>query len=93
MKCLEEYEIESWLEKLPGWQRDGDAVKKEWLFEDFKSALTFINRVGELAEQFDHHPELYNVYNRVSLRYTTHDANGLTRKDMDSACAIEKFMA
>lgn len=90
MKLLTDNEIQEKLNQLSGWQRDGQAIKKEWTFGDFGEAITFINKVADLAEAQNHHPELFNVYNRVSLRFSTHDAGGLTEKDFQIAQAIEK---
>jgi 4a-hydroxytetrahydrobiopterin dehydratase len=68
---------------------DKNAIKKEWTFEDFNQALTFINKIGQLAEKHDHHPEIFNVYNRVALRFYTHTAGGLTEKDFAIARDID----
>jgi 4a-hydroxytetrahydrobiopterin dehydratase len=89
MQKLSEHEIQTHLNTLSGWRRDGDAIKKEWKFQDFKEAMQFINKIADLAEAQNHHPELFNVYNRVTLRFTTHDAGGLTEKDIEIARAIE----
>ncbi len=84
-------EIQQKLAELNGWTRDGNAIKKSWQFRDFSEAMRFINKVAELAEKHDHHPELFNVYNRVELRFSTHDAGGLTEKDFAIAKAIDEL--
>ncbi len=84
-------DIQDALGTLKGWELDGDAIKKTWTFRDFKEAMSFINQVAELAERFNHHPELFNVYNRVTLRFTTHDAGGLTEKDFAIAREIDQL--
>jgi len=89
MQKLREKQIQEKLAGLPGWIRDGDAIKKDWKFQDFDEAMQFINKLAKLAEAHNHHPELYNVYNRVSLRFTTHDAGGLTDKDFKIARAVD----
>lgn len=93
MQKLSENQIQTHLDALPGWRRDGEAITKEWSFRDFKQAMEFINKVADLAEAHNHHPELFNVYNRVTLRFTTHDAGGLTEKDIKIAHAIEEIDA
>lgn len=77
------------LEGLPGWNRDGEHIVRAYKFADFTHAFAFMTRVALLAEKADHHPEWSNVYNRVEVRLTTHDAGGLTRRDIDLAAAID----
>lgn len=76
---------------LPGWKMvDGqDAIRREWRFGDFSAAWGFMARVALLAEQHDHHPEWSNVYNRVTILLTTHDAGGLSARDVRLARAID----
>jgi 4a-hydroxytetrahydrobiopterin dehydratase len=83
--------IQQRLTELKGWKLDGNAIKKEWQFKDFNEAMVFINRVADLAREQDHHPELFNVYNKVSLRFSTHDAGGLTNRDFKMATAVDKI--
>lgn len=93
MQKLTSEEIQKRLQGLEGWVLDGDAIKKTWMFKDFREAMAFINKVAELADRFDHHPELFNVYNRVELRFSTHDAGGLTEKDFTIAGEIDRLSA
>ena len=86
---LVDAEIELALAALPGWNRDGDAIVRKYKFADFTHAFAFMTRVALLAEEADHHPEWSNVYNRVEVRLTTHDAGGLTQRDLDLARAID----
>ena len=88
MKATSE-EIDAALEGLDGWKRNGDQIERKLEFDDFMAAIAFINRIAELAEAADHHPEIFNVYNRVELVLTTHDAGGLTRKDLSLAAEID----
>ena len=60
-----------------------------WSFADFKAAIAFMSDVAAVADRMDHHPEWSNVYNRVSIRLTTHDANGLTQRDVALAHSID----
>ena len=72
-----------------GWTREGDAIVRRYRFGDFSEAWAFMSRVALLAERHDHHPDWRNVWNRVDIRLTTHDAGGLTEKDAALARAID----
>ncbi len=89
LRLLNNIEIESNISRLSGWQLDGNAIKKEWVFKDFSDAMIFLNNVAEIAEKNNHHPEIFNVYNRVSLRFYTHDSGGLTELDFTVAADID----
>lgn len=91
MKRLEENEIQQYFKDLKGWKLESNAIVKEWQFKDFTEAMVFINQVAELAEQQDHHPELFNVYNKVTLTFSTHDAGGLTTRDFRIALDIDRL--
>lgn len=84
---LEDHEIEARLEKLTGWKIRGGKLHREFEFADFVGAFRFISGVALIAERMDHHPEWSNVYNRVVMDLTTHDAGGLTDLDFDLAAA------
>jgi 4a-hydroxytetrahydrobiopterin dehydratase len=75
------------LSQLSGWSAapDRDAIVKTFRFKDFNAAFGFMTRVALAAEKFDHHPEWFNVYNRVDVLLTTHDANGVTTLDVELA--------
>lgn len=75
----------------PGWalSEDGHAITREFRFADFAAAFAFMTRVALAAEKADHHPEWSNVYNRVQMRLTTHDAGGLTERDFALAAAAD----
>lgn len=88
-KLLSEAEIADRLRDLPRWTREGKAISRTWTFDDFPPALAFINRVGGLAEEADHHPDIYNSWATVRLSLTTHDAGGLTDRDFDLAKRID----
>lgn len=88
---LTEAEKNDALEQLDGWSlaRDGDAFHKEFKFDDFVNAFGFMSSVAILAEKQDHHPEWSNVYNTVDITLTTHDADGLSKRDVELAKAID----
>ena len=81
-------------ESLPDWQMvlDRDAIHREFRFQNFSEAWGFMNRVALLAEQQDHHPEWSNVWNRVTITLATHDAGGLSARDVTLAAAIDALL-
>lgn len=92
MNALSENEISEKLKSLDDWSVEGDKIAKDFEFENFKEALAFLVRVGFEAENLGHHPEVFNVYNSVSIKLSTHDAGGkVTQKDIDLANAIENI--
>jgi 4a-hydroxytetrahydrobiopterin dehydratase len=84
--------IEAALRRLPGWKLQRHALVKSFTFGGFAEALSFMLRVGFAAEAMNHHPEWTNVYNRVAIRLSTHDAGGrVTAKDVALARRIEQI--
>jgi 4a-hydroxytetrahydrobiopterin dehydratase len=71
------------------WERDGDEIVKTVTKKDFAGALAYVNRVGELAEQSNHHPDIAISWNKVTLRLSTHSEGGLTQFDLDLARAVD----
>lgn len=88
---LTDTETAELLATCPGWtlRADGLAICRTFTFADFSEAFAFMTRVALLAEKTDHHPEWANVWNRVEVTLTTHDADGLSRRDVDMARAME----
>lgn len=78
----------------PGWSltREGKAIERTLRFADFNEAFGFMTRVALLADKHDHHPEWFNVYNRVEITLTTHDAGGLSARDVAMASAIDAMV-
>ncbi len=87
---LGDAQIEAALSTLD-WQRDGDSLVKRVKRPSFRDALDFVNRVGQLAEQRDHHPDIDIRWNRVILRMSTHSAGGITSMDLELARAIDEL--
>ena len=86
-------EIEHGLMTLPGWSFEHDSLKKEFLFDNFVEAMGFIVKVGIEAEKLRHHPELFNVYNKVIITLRTHDAGDkVSEKDLGLASKIESLV-
>ena len=84
------------LKALPLWRVDEgerDAIARSLTFEDFNTAFGFMTRVALLADKVDHHPEWSNVYNRVQVLLTTHDAGGVTQRDIDMARFVDEAAA
>ena len=88
---LSETEIAARLKEIPQWSREGKAITRTWKFKDFSAALRFINKVGELAEAMNHHPDIYNSWATVRLTLTTHDKGGLTNLDIELAKKIDRL--
>ncbi|MFO7848051.1 MAG: 4a-hydroxytetrahydrobiopterin dehydratase [Balneolaceae bacterium] len=90
MNPLNEKQLNNELSSLDGWEFKENKIHRNFEFDDFKTALTFIVRVGFDAEGLGHHPELFNVYNSVSISLSTHDAGDkVTEKDINLAKAID----
>jgi 4a-hydroxytetrahydrobiopterin dehydratase len=91
---LTEAERTQALAALPDWalRADGLAIERKFKFADFNQAFGFMTRVALLADKHDHHPEWSNVYNRVEITLTTHDAGGLSLRDVAMAKAIDALL-
>ena len=81
------------LASIPAWREvEGrDAIARQFRFKDFNAAFGFMARAALIAEKHDHHPEWFNVYNRVDVTLSTHDAGGLTEKDVALARAMDEI--
>lgn len=92
MSALSNQEVALRLLALPDWRLEAGELVRVVQFPDFRSALRFVDRVGELAEEAGHHPDIDIRYNRVRLSLVTHDAGGLTEKDFDLASRTDKLV-
>ncbi|WP_423141891.1 4a-hydroxytetrahydrobiopterin dehydratase [Parablastomonas sp. CN1-191] len=92
---LSDAERDRLMAELPDWtlRGDGKAIERQLRFGDFNAAFGFMTRVAIYADKADHHPEWFNVYDRVEITLTTHDAGGLSARDADMARMIDRFAA
>ena len=95
MKRLSDPERAELLSSLDGWtlMEGRDAIHKRFVFDDFNAAFGWMARVALAADKANHHPEWSNVYNRVDVTLSTHDAGGLTRRDVELAQRMDLFAA
>lgn len=84
-------QIRKTLQSLPGWKLQGGKLYREWKFADFSAAWGFMSRVALIAEKMNHHPEWCNVWNRVYVELSTHDAGGITKLDVQLAKAMNEL--
>jgi len=89
MAKLTEAELKVVLDEMQGWTSLSNAIHREFTFAGFRSAIAFVDRVADLAESAGHHPDIEIHYNRVYLSLSTHDAGGVTDKDVALAAEID----
>jgi 4a-hydroxytetrahydrobiopterin dehydratase len=87
--ALSDQDARTRLAALTGWEIDGDRLRKRYTLDTFMAAIAFVNRVAELAEAADHHPDILVEYKKVTLTLTTHDAGGLSARDFSLAARID----
>ncbi len=92
MQPMSQDKIDIALREVPDWKHNETRIARQFVFSDFVEAFGFMSSVALLAEKANHHPEWSNVYNRVSIELTTHDAGGLTERDFKLAAAIDKLV-
>ena len=86
-------QIEAELKNLQGWELKNDKLHRELKFKNFVQAWGFMTQVAILAQEMDHHPEWFNVYSRVTIDLTTHEAKGISSRDFELAQKIDKVVA
>jgi len=93
-KLKKSQDVESFVKKNTGWKKTKgrSALQKSFKFSDFNQAFGFMSRVALVAEQMNHHPEWFNVYNRVDVLLSTHDAGGVTELDFKLARKMDSFI-
>ena len=89
MAKLTDEELEGFLSNSEGWTSQGDAIVKDLAFPGFRAAIAFVNRVAEQADAAGHHPDIDIRYNHVRISLSTHDAGGVTDKDVAAAAEID----
>jgi 4a-hydroxytetrahydrobiopterin dehydratase len=93
MAKIDENLVPALLRELPGWVREGDSIRRQFVFAGFADAVAFVVRLGFAAEVADHHPGLLIDYKRVTATYSTHSEGGLTEKDFAGAKAATSIAA
>jgi len=95
IRKLEPGQIRDALATLPQWTLDSTrgAIRRDFVFADFGAAFAFMTRIALAAERADHHPEWFNVYNRVEMTLSTHDCQGLSQRDIDMAQLADRAFA
>ncbi|MDG2021407.1 MAG: 4a-hydroxytetrahydrobiopterin dehydratase [Phycisphaerales bacterium] len=88
---LAEDAIESGLAERPEWSRNGDSIQRTFAFGDFLGSMDFVSRIAARAEEIQHHPDILIRYSKVTLTLSTHDAGGLSAKDMDFAADCDRL--
>lgn len=88
---LNDTEIQTALDQLHGWSLQGNKLHRQFKFSNFNEAFGFMTRLALVAEKLGHHPEWFNVYNRVTIDLTTHDAGGITALDVKFAAQANGF--
>jgi 4a-hydroxytetrahydrobiopterin dehydratase len=88
---LAEQEVRERVADLPEWTENEGKLHREYKFADFAQAFAFMTYAATVAEKMNHHPEWFNVYNRVTVDLSTHDAGGITMFDFELAAKMEKF--
>ena len=91
MAVLSDDEVDRRLSELSDWERDGNAIKRQFKFEDFQASVDFINRITPAAEEMNHHPDLAISWNTVDCTLSTHSEGGLTENDFDLAKQIDQL--
>ncbi len=85
MAVLTDSQVQQALGRLPGWQRNGNAIQRLFQFIDFNAAMQFVNQVAAAAEQANHHPDIDIRYNKVLMSLLSHDSGGVTQRDVRMA--------
>lgn len=91
MPRLTHADVDAALTDLAGWSREGDVIRKQFVFSGFPEAVAFVSRLVPGAEGADHHPDLTINYRKVTVEYTTHSEGGLTKKDLAGARMVEEI--
>lgn len=88
-KLLSQKKIQAWIDNREGWKLLDKAIRKRYDFPSFRGAIVFVNRIATVADELNHHPDIEIRYDKVFLTLSTHDAGGVTQKDIDLAARID----
>jgi 4a-hydroxytetrahydrobiopterin dehydratase len=88
---LSDAELQQALQKLPGWQKNGNAIERNFQFANFVQAMDFVNQIAEAAEAVNHHPDIHISYNKVTMALVSHDSGGVTQRDIRMAGKINEL--
>ncbi|HEY5174034.1 MAG TPA: 4a-hydroxytetrahydrobiopterin dehydratase [Terriglobales bacterium] len=88
---LSEAEVQQALQKLPGWKKTGNEIARDFQFTNFVQAMDFVNQIAEAAEAVNHHPDIHISYNKVTMALVSHDAGGITQRDIRMAGKINEL--
>ena len=92
MPVLDDHEIDERVERMgTGWKRDGDSIRREFKFDDFRGSIDFVNRITPVAEGMNHHPDLSVSWNTVTVSLSTHSQMGVTENDFELANQIDEL--
>ncbi len=91
MESLDQSKINAALQKLPEWMAVGNAIARDFEFRDFSEATGFLMRVALISEKLEHHAEYSGIYNKVRLKLSTHDAGGVTERDLEMARFVDSL--
>jgi len=92
MSVLSKLELEKALSTVPGWRLEDQEIRRVFSFGDFAESMSFVNSVAALAERAGHHPDIDIRYNKVQLGLSSHDAGGITEKDINLAVGISELL-
>lgn len=87
---LSQSDLDERIASMHGWTVEEGKLRKDYSFDDFEGALAFVNEVGRIAEEANHHPEIRFTYGKATIELVTHDASGITEKDFALARAIDR---
>lgn len=91
MASLSDEDVQARLAGLEGWERQGDAIEKQFEFDDFSGSVAFVDRITPVANEMNHHPDLAISWNKVTVTLTTHSEGGLTANDFELAGRIDSL--
>lgn len=91
MGLMSDGDVRTALGALPGWRREGDGIVREFTFDDFAGSIAFVNRLAEIAEAEDHHPDIAISWATVTVTWTSHSAGGITDTDLAMASATDSL--